>query len=308
MATRSKFIEEYMNGNDMQKELIKTGLERELWNIAHKDEKIENNFNLKDEYEKVFERVCHSSGKSDTVFGEIIRGLTKLLYREYNDGDDICCGYYSGIWYGLKNKLYCPFTYSDNSVEYWDIDFDALNNFGYSYRTYAENIMLNALILETFDDFDKSNCIDISDYYDNIVKFLVDEKTIKKFTDRGIDITNNFGCYQGIDKSCYENTEINSIDEDIYITFKSRDIAINYTSDVFNGGDSIIFNLEFSKENIDMVLDANKELLKYLISISDYKKRTTRDKFLKVIEELGYTVNGRDIVKKEQNENIEEEK
>ena len=142
MATRSKFIEEYMNGNDMQKELIKTGLERELWNIAHKNNRIENDFNLKNEYEKMFNRVCRSSGKSDTVFGEIIRGLTKLLYREYNDGDDIDTGYYSGIWYGLRYELYCPFTYGDNAVEYWDYDFDVLNNFGYSYKNYADNIIV----------------------------------------------------------------------------------------------------------------------------------------------------------------------
>ena len=40
-----------------------------------------------------FEKLVPSSGKADTVAGEIIRAISRIGYRNYNDGDHIGVGY-----------------------------------------------------------------------------------------------------------------------------------------------------------------------------------------------------------------------
>ena len=47
----------------------------------------ENNIN------KLFDELVPPSGKADTVAGEIIRAVTRIGYRNYNDGDHIGVGY-----------------------------------------------------------------------------------------------------------------------------------------------------------------------------------------------------------------------
>lgn len=41
----------------------------------------------------LFEELVSSRGKADTVAGEIIRAVSKIGYRNYNDGDHIGVGY-----------------------------------------------------------------------------------------------------------------------------------------------------------------------------------------------------------------------
>lgn len=43
--------------------------------------------------ENEFEKHVPSSGRSDTLYGEIIRAITRICYRYYNDGDKIGIGY-----------------------------------------------------------------------------------------------------------------------------------------------------------------------------------------------------------------------
>lgn len=42
---------------------------------------------------KLFEELVPASGKADTVAGEIIRAVSRIGYRNYNDGDHIGVGY-----------------------------------------------------------------------------------------------------------------------------------------------------------------------------------------------------------------------
>lgn len=42
---------------------------------------------------KLFEELVPCSGKADTVAGEIIRAISRIAYRNYNDGDHIGFGY-----------------------------------------------------------------------------------------------------------------------------------------------------------------------------------------------------------------------
>lgn len=43
--------------------------------------------------ENLFDELVPPSGKADTVAGEIIRAITRISYRNYNDGDHIGVGY-----------------------------------------------------------------------------------------------------------------------------------------------------------------------------------------------------------------------
>lgn len=43
--------------------------------------------------EELFEELVSPSGKADTVAGEIIRAVSRICYRNYNDGDHIGVGY-----------------------------------------------------------------------------------------------------------------------------------------------------------------------------------------------------------------------
>ena len=46
--------------------------------------------NVKDNIDTLFNFLVPSSGKADTVAGEIIRATMRILYRYYNDGDSYC--------------------------------------------------------------------------------------------------------------------------------------------------------------------------------------------------------------------------
>lgn len=41
----------------------------------------------------LFEELVPSSGKADTVAGEIVRAISRIGYRNFNDGDHIDVGY-----------------------------------------------------------------------------------------------------------------------------------------------------------------------------------------------------------------------
>lgn len=43
--------------------------------------------------EELFKELVPTEGKADTVAGEIIRAISRIAYRNYNDGDHIGVGY-----------------------------------------------------------------------------------------------------------------------------------------------------------------------------------------------------------------------
>ena len=47
----------------------------------------------RDKIDELFDELVPSEGKADTVAGEIIRAITRLCYRFYNDGDQVSVGY-----------------------------------------------------------------------------------------------------------------------------------------------------------------------------------------------------------------------
>lgn len=47
----------------------------------------------KAELDALFEELVPASGKADTVAGEIVRAVTRIAYRAWNDGDHVGVGY-----------------------------------------------------------------------------------------------------------------------------------------------------------------------------------------------------------------------
>ena len=48
---------------------------------------------LEDRNEPLYDKLVAGSGKSDTVEGEMLRAINKIVYRYYNDGDEYHTGY-----------------------------------------------------------------------------------------------------------------------------------------------------------------------------------------------------------------------
>lgn len=48
---------------------------------------------VNDKLHELFEKLVPGSGKADTVAGEIVRAVSRIQYRAWNDGDHIGVGY-----------------------------------------------------------------------------------------------------------------------------------------------------------------------------------------------------------------------
>ena len=306
MSSRSDFfngmMEDFMLPKENAKALVKTDLEKFVFNLQYGKE-FEVEYNVRDEFEKIFHKYCKSCGQSDTQMGEILRGLMKLCYRYENDGDEIEVGPYSGIWYGLRENLECPFIACDYGVEWWNYRFDCFNcsiSHGMG-RDYVSNIALNALILETFaDEYDWRPRIDIADYYENIVNFLVDKNIVKKFEDNGLNITHNFGAYSypNFNSGYINEFEINSITEDMYITIplRSSEFTIKYS-----GSMTCKFELTFDWNYVDTIFAKYGDLMRFLFHLAtvDYKKHIVASDIVKDLNNIGFTIEDGYIVKME---------
>lgn len=134
---------------------------------AAKDEVIDQIRESDDPIETAFDLLVPSNGKADTVAGELIRAMMRLLYRDYNDGDL----FYEG--YGIE-------TCADAVAYLCDVGDDLLNVDFYSSfddlasRTISGNSYSNALkdladelmqdLLEHPDLFSKKNTTDFQSY------------------------------------------------------------------------------------------------------------------------------------------------
>lgn len=271
---------------------VKTDFDKVLYNYAFK-KKIDVEFSIEEEFEKLLNKYVPSNGKANTVIGEIIRGCNKLMYRWINDGDEIECGPYSGILYGLQYDLESPFVPQNNACN-WDYEYDAIGMYwGCINKNIVINICLNCLILETFDYYHRKNYTDIGNYYDNIVNFIIDEKIIEKFKEHDIDITHNMGSYGSHFRE--EIDHINSISEDLYIYFDYNTIKVDYTSSM-----NAQFKLEFDRNEIDTILNMYGELLKYIIhrATYDWKKYLMIDELKSELNKIGFTVNSEKYITK----------
>ena len=268
--------------------LVKTDFDKFIYN-HYFEKKFDVKFSPQKEFENLFNEIVPSSGKANTVIGEIFRGYNKLMYRLLNDGDEIECGPYSGINYGIRYEFDVPFVVSDNGIEWTDYYYMPLNNLGCIDRDVITNISFNCLILNTFEEFHRKNDVDISKYYDNIVNFLIDEEIIDAFKKHDIDITHNFGSYGNhFNNYYYDSLSINSVAEDLYIYFENGNIRIEFYPSFM-----IRFKLEFDSKEIDTILDMYGDLLRCIVYYAtvDYKKHLSVDEWKEKLNKIGFTVN-----------------
>lgn len=281
-------LEGNTNANEAKK-LVKTDFDKVLYNYAfgRNTEKFDVKFSVETEFENLLNKYVPYSGKSDTIIGEIIRGYNKLMYRWLNDGDDIECGPYSGIIFGLKCELESPFVPEDNTCYWSSYEYEPVNKYwGCVDRNIIINICLNCLILDTFDYYHRQNHTDIKKYYNNIINFIVDEKLINKFKEYDINITHNMGSY-GFDFNGNIN-HINSISEDLYVFFNYKTIKIEFIPLM-----QVKFKIEFDKNEIDTILKMYGNLLKFIIhkATCEWKKYPNIEKWNEELKPLGFTIN-----------------
>lgn len=291
----SKFFDAVANGEDVKdlKDLAITNLEKYCFDLAVKSQNEVEPFNIKydiaEEFDKLMGRYCKSSGKSDTVFGEIVRGIAKLAYREMNDGDDVCVGPYSGIWYGLQYEFDCPFTYDDYAIYWHDYDFDSFNIFypwNKQVKSYGNALALGCLILENIEEFkNKPNRVDIADYYKNIVNYAFDESILDIFKSHNINLTTNIGTYGSIKDLQTHYYSINSIYEDFYLRID---------------GDTFKFEWNFIKmsckrSELNEFLSKYGKAWQYFIELATnsktYKLHYSNIQFEEPLKSLGFKIN-----------------
>lgn len=282
---RTKFFENYLDGSfddivDL-KQYIQYDIEKAFYNHISKNKEYDVTFDIDDEFTKLVNQYVRDFGASDTEYGEIIRGINKLIYRYYNDGDDIETGSYSGIMVGLRNFFEISFTLDGEAVSYsgeYENCNDDFNTFALSQCKLNSNMSNYAKMLEYLVKSMKfatillgyteryENCNNryyISDYYNNIVNFIIDENIIKIFKEEELDITDKFGCY---DKSYIYNETITINDryENIFIIVNYNKVKFKFFSNHYK--------LEFVSNNLNELKDninKYKSLLRYIFEHKD---------------------------------------
>jgi hypothetical protein len=288
MDINSKFFEAIYYNDDFTEDICETPLEKFVYNKLY-GKCFDVKFDVEKEFYNKVNYYCKDYGISNTMYGEVLRGLNKLIYRYLNDGDDIACGEYSGIWYYLKSYYEIPFIYGDHCVDY-NIHFESFQPIGYIMGSnMVHNIMVNALVLETFDYLHRNNNEDISKYYHNIVNYFVNEDIIETFKKYNLDITYNMGLYSYPDY--HDSFSINSIYEDIYIYFELSNIKICYSSMRCS------FELSFNTKDLNEQLNKHSKLFEILFEYAqkDYK-RSVEDELKEKAINLGYKIENNKIV------------
>lgn len=294
LNTRNELLNCIFNGSNKAEDainLVKTDFDKVIYNAAF-GKKFDVDFNVKEAFEKIFDKYVPSDGKANTIIGEILRGYNKLMYRYLNDGDDIECGYYSGIIYGLLNEFDVPFRPVDDGIE-CSYNYDILNMFGYIFNNIVDNIAFNCLILETFEDYHCNNrYVDISKYYKNIIHYLIKDSVINKFKENGIDIT-NMGSYGNNFKMDSSEFTINSANEDIVIAINNYQNVM----DIKYQRNPVKFKIMFDWNEADIIFEKYGQLFRYLFNkaVFNFNGETNMKNDL---EKIGYTINNEHYIQK----------
>lgn len=298
ITTNSNFfayiLKDGFNEADL-KDLAQTDLEKFTWNYLFakfdKDKAFDVKYSIASEFSMLMNRHVNEHGKSNTVFGEIVRAVAKLAYREMNDGDNPEIGPYSGIWYGLKIDLECPFISADHSIE-WINGFESFNRFSYVADStyYADNMYFACLVLEQFPKFQSwKNRYDIADYYTSIVNYIVPSNVIEDFKKFNIDITDRFGTYHGFHQY-NDSWTINNECEDFVISY-------DYHKDEY-GFEIERFGMSCKGSELETLLAEYAEVFKLILKHQRSGKYHYEADMYNELEKLGYEVKDFKLLKK----------
>ena len=307
---RTEFFENYIDCSyddivDL-KQYVQHDIEKLVYNHLCGENVFEVNFDLNSEFDKLFNRYVPSSGMASTEYGEIIRGINKLIYRWYNDGDNIETGSYSGIMYGLRECFEIPFFIDGGTVSFTN-EYEKFNDeiMGIPFKYYVSNenmtnynkmievlicsMKFTTILLGYIENYDNhGNRYDISKYYDNIVNFIVNEDIIKIFKEGNFDITDNFGCYDRSYRYYNNDININDTDENIHINICYRRIKFEFST--FN----VRFEFETTTDELKNNIELHQKLLEHIYKYSHSKNGQIDIDYVK---SLGYEINDRVLQK-----------
>lgn len=104
----------------------------------------------KDRINALFEELVPTSGKAETVAGEIIRATCRIGYRWYNDGDQLGIGYGKETCNPAGRYLACTCG-GEIADQIWDLIYDPIYDDSYDGAYDAALEKLNEAILEHID-------------------------------------------------------------------------------------------------------------------------------------------------------------
>lgn len=141
----------------------------------------------KDVVEAFFEVLVPSSGKADTVAGEIARAINRLGYRWYNDGDIFCLGY--GLETTASSAGYLAEVVEDKSVG--DLIENEVTALGDYYPTDED------IIDKHYESFMNTLVKKVGDYLLNNLDLIAEENDIdsRQDNDTTLEIIDNQPLY-----------------------------------------------------------------------------------------------------------------
>lgn len=211
----------------------------------------DDSLNLQSKLNKLDDLLVPASGKADTVAGELIRAIQRVLYRDYNDGDRFYTGY--GLETCASSVAYIIDTLNDSDISDIFSELSYNDTIDSKYTKQLESVA-SYILLDLFTDsslFTKSP--KDSRYYNS--------KTLEDIIER--DKQHEFEIYLGDVESYVESGCISYSDVEDFL----HDLCSNYGGEVYGAyGSFTIQNLsgeqvEQWEEMYDNELDSYLEEL-----------------------------------------------
>lgn len=188
----------------------------------------DDSLNLQSKLNKLDDLLVPASGKADTVAGELIRAIQRVLYRDYNDGDRFYTGY--GLETCASSVAYIIDTLNDSDISDIFSELSYNDTIDSKYTKQLESVA-SYILLDLFTDsslFTKSP--KDSRYYNS--------KTLEDIIER--DKQHEFEIYLGDVESYVENGCISYSDVEDFL----HDLCSNYGGEVYGAyGSFTIQNL-----------------------------------------------------------------
>lgn len=201
----------------------------------------------------LFDALVPSSGKSDTVAGELIRAIVKIIYRDFNDGDLFYTGY--GIESSCGNAASFLMQYEDDM---WYDDFDEIRDSRLEDDSYTDAIYAiakkiieyiydnNYLVYEpnTKYDYLKYDTRELEANQPNYDYNIGTPDEIVWHVDQGhIDYSDVEQQIQDWFEGVYYHGEVCVNDHDIYFSYLSRDQLEDIEAHLWSNIESYIEDL-----------------------------------------------------------------
>ena len=188
----------------------------------------DDSLNLQSKLNKLDDLLVPASGKADTVAGELIRAIQRVLYRDYNDGDRFYTGY--GLETCASSVAYIIDTLNDSDISDIFSELSYNDTIDSKYTKQLESVA-SYILLDLFTDSSLFTKSPKDSWYYN-------SKTLEDIIER--DKQHEFEIYLGDVESYVENGCISYSDVEDFL----HDLCSNYGGEVYGAyGSFTIQNL-----------------------------------------------------------------